>query len=131
MSRAALQVVAVSLALMPALAMAQVLPALPYQAVAPTAPASPLTQSPVQQQVLENYRTQLLQTQREMLQANPSGLGREQVQLGHQLNTYSPGYVPPPPSFGSSTPPSSPGFNVAPSPTAVLPTPPFNAAPQP
>ena len=45
--------------------------------------------SPVQQQIQENYRTQLLQQQRELLQQNPSGLGREQIDIQHQLSIYN------------------------------------------
>ena len=46
-----------------------------------------------------------MQTQREMLQQNPSGLGRNQIEVGRQLNTVyrsynpaNPGYVAPPPT---------------------------------
>jgi len=45
--------------------------------------------SPVQQQIQENYRTQLLQQQRELLLQNPSGLSREQIDIQHQLNIYN------------------------------------------
>src|SRR5207249_659523 len=44
---------------------------------------------PVQQQIQENYHSQLQQTQREMLQQNPSGLGREQIEVNRQLNTFN------------------------------------------
>jgi hypothetical protein len=36
----------------------------------------------------QNYRTELLQAQRELLQINPSGLGRTQIAIGRELNNY-------------------------------------------
>ena len=59
---------------------------------------------PVQQQVLENYRSQLQQTQRELLQQNPSGLSPQQIEVNRQLNTYN---AVPPTSY-SAAPPSPP-----------------------
>ena len=97
----------------PAVGLAQgLLPNPPYYATNPNQPLAPSPQSPVQQQVIENYRTQLQQTQREMLQQNPSGLSRDQIEVGRQLNAVypsynpaSPGYVaPPPPRYGSVRP---------------------------
>jgi hypothetical protein len=45
--------------------------------------------SPVQQQMREDYRTQLQGAQRDFQQSNPSDLSREQQQIGQQLNNYS------------------------------------------
>ena len=45
--------------------------------------------SPVQQQMREDYRTQLQGAQRGLQQSNPSDLSREQQQIGQQLNNYS------------------------------------------
>src|SRR5438067_9258136 len=87
MVRVLLLVIALAAAGVPLRASAQtgIVPAPPYYAMSPgISPASP-----VQQQVLENYRIQLQQTQREMLQQNPSGLGREQIEVTHQLNLYN------------------------------------------
>jgi hypothetical protein len=96
----------------------QVPPATPYYAMDPATPLMPRAASPVQQQVLENYRTQLLQTQRDSLQQNPSGLGRDQVQIGSQLNAFAgpattvpPSVVAPLPPFPSTVP--GPLFNPA------------------
>ena len=47
----------------------------------------PAADSPLQQQMLRNYRSDLLQTQRELVVQNPSGLSREQLDVMHQLNT--------------------------------------------
>lgn len=54
----------------------------PYYATNPNQPLAPSPQSPVQQQALENYRTQLLQTHREMLQQSSSGLSLDQIEGG-------------------------------------------------
>lgn len=89
-----------------------VAPAPPYYAMAPASPATPYVTSPVQQQVLQNYRSQALQVQREMLQQNPTGLSPAQVELGHQLNPYITGTAPPPIASGSTAPPSP--FDAAP-----------------
>jgi hypothetical protein len=80
------------------------------QGIVPAPPnyaATPVTagQSPVQQQIQENYRLQLLQTQREMLQQNPSGLGRDQIEVNRQLNTYS---APPPAPVYAAPPARNP-----------------------
>ena len=88
-------------------------PAPPYYAMDPTMPLSPRAAGPVQQQILENYRTQLLQTQREGLQQNPSGVGRDQLEISRQLN-----------AFGGPA-------ATAPTPASTVPSPPFNAAPRP
>jgi hypothetical protein len=107
-ARLAIGLVMVTLLTEAALATASaqgIVPAPPYYA------ASPATggQSPVQQQIQENYRFQLLQTQREMLQQNPSGLGRDQIEVNRQLNTYSapspaPVYAVPPPARNPAPP---------------------------
>jgi hypothetical protein len=90
----------------PAVVLAQgLVPNPPYYATNPNQPFAPSPSSPVQQQVLENYRTQLLQTQREMLQQNPSGLSRDQIEVNRQVNTYTPGYNP-----------ANPGYNPPPLP---------------
>jgi hypothetical protein len=64
----------------------------------------------MQQQIQENYRSQLLQTQREMLQQNPSGLGREQLEINHQLNMYN---APPPVTYNAPPPARSPAAPAA------------------
>jgi hypothetical protein len=98
---------------LPALAQAIVVPAPPYYAMEPTMPLTPSARSPVQQQILENYRTQLLQTHRDMLLQNPSELGAAQLQVGQQLNAIGQGpiaapsaAIPPAPSFNPAPPPA-------------------------
>ena len=92
----------------PGLARAQFnpVPSPPYFAVNPPSGGSPL-----QQQQIQNYRSQLLQTQRELRQQSPSGLTREQLEINRQLNAFDPGLNPAPPS--AVTAPAAP---VAPAP---------------
>ncbi len=105
MFRVLLLVIALAVAA-PAMASAQtgILPSPPYYAMSPGSSPSPSGPSPVQQQVLENYRIQLQQTQREMLQQNPSGLGRDQIEVTRQLNLYNAT----PPTTYTAAPPAAP-----------------------
>jgi hypothetical protein len=103
MSRVLLMVIGLA-ATAPLIASAQTgfAPAPPSYALSPG--SSPIGQNPVQQQVLENYRIQLQQSQREMLQQNPSGLGREQIEVTRQLNNYN---ALPPASYTAAPPPAA------------------------
>jgi hypothetical protein len=94
------------LAMVPGLALAQgIVPAPPYYSMNPIDPGAP--QTPLQQQILQNYRSQLRQSQREMIQQNPSGLSREQLEVGRQLNMLNnyihPGYTPISPNYTPRT----------------------------
>ena len=111
-------VLAIALAAASGAASGQVSPAAPYYAMDPTSPLTPRAANPVQQQVLENYRTQLLQAQRDSLQQNPSGLGRDQLQIGGQLNGFGGPATVVPPTVAPPTPPfpaipTGPLFNPA------------------
>ena len=64
-------------------------PAAAQRALNPNLSLSAPATSPVQQQIQENYRIQLLQQQRELLLQNPSGLSREQIDIQHLLNIYN------------------------------------------
>jgi hypothetical protein len=48
------------------------------------------TNNPLQSQMRQDYATQLMGTQRELLQQNPSGLGRQEQAIGSELNGYTP-----------------------------------------
>jgi hypothetical protein len=48
------------------------------------------TNSPLQEQMRQDYATQLMGTQRDQLQQNPSGLGRQEQAIGRELNGYTP-----------------------------------------
>ena len=58
----------------------------------------PASDSPLQQQILRNYRSDLQQTQRELAMRNPSGLSREQLEVTHQLNAVNSALHTPPPA---------------------------------
>ena len=60
------------------------------QTVNPSMSLSAPTNSPLQEQVRQDYATQLMGSQRELLQQNPSGLGRQEQAIGSELNGYSP-----------------------------------------
>src|SRR6266851_5740039 len=47
-----------------------------------------LASMPAAAQKRENYATDLKGAQRELLQQNPSGLTRDQLTIGHELNGY-------------------------------------------
>ena len=57
-------------------------------AVNPSMSLSAPTNSPLQQQMREDYHTNLMGAQRELLQQNPSGLGRQEQAIGRELNSY-------------------------------------------
>jgi hypothetical protein len=57
----------------------------------------PASDSPLQQQILRNYRSDLLQTQRELNVQTPSGLSRDQIEVTRQLNAVNPALAPAPP----------------------------------
>jgi hypothetical protein len=94
-------------AAMPVAAHAQFVP-VPAQPGYATNP--PVADSPLQQQIMRNYRTDLQQTQRELAVQNPSGLSREQLDVTHQLNSLkSPLTAPPAASMTPAAPPAVPG----------------------
>ncbi len=123
MFRVLLLVIAVAAGPVAASAQTGILPSPPYYAMSPGSSPSPSGPSPVQQQVLENYRIQLQQTQREMLQQNPSGLGRDQIEVTRQLNLYN---AAPPNSYTAAPPPAA---NRAPPATYYAAPPVFDAPP--
>ena len=98
-------VLAIALAAASGAACGQVPPATPYYAMDPDIAADAARRQPGAAAVLENYRTQLLQSQRDSLQQNPSGLGRDELQLGNQLNTFNGPAAMTPPSVAAPAPP--------------------------
>ena len=62
----------------------------PHDAVNPSLSLSAPTNSPLQEQMREDYATGLMGAQRELLQQNPSGLGRQEQEIGRELNGYTP-----------------------------------------
>lgn len=61
----------------------------PPHALNPSMSLSAPASSPLQQQMQDNYATQLMGTQRELLQQNPSGLTHGEVAIGHELNGFT------------------------------------------
>ena len=61
----------------------------PPHAVNPSMSLSAPATSPLQQQMQDNYATQLMGTQRELLQQNPSGLTHGEVAIGHELSGFT------------------------------------------
>jgi hypothetical protein len=58
-------------------------------AVNPSLSLSAPRTSPLQQQMRQDYATGLAAAQRELLQQNPSGLGRQEQAIGRELNSYT------------------------------------------
>lgn len=58
--------------------------------VNPSVSLSAPTNSPLQEQLRQDYATQLMGSQRELLQQNPSGLSRQEQAIGSELNGYTP-----------------------------------------
>ena len=67
-----------------------VLPTPQVRAFNPNLSLSAPTNSPLQQQMREDYASSLMAGQRELLQQNPSGLGRQELEIGRELNGYTP-----------------------------------------
>jgi hypothetical protein len=59
-------------------------------AVNPSMSLSAPTNNPLQEQMRQDYATGLMGAQRDLLQQNPSGLGRQEQAIGRQLNGYTP-----------------------------------------
>lgn len=55
----------------------------------PSLSLSAPTTSPLQEKMREDYAASLKGTQRELLQQNPSGLGRQELAIGRELNSYT------------------------------------------
>jgi hypothetical protein len=58
-------------------------------AVNPSLSLSAPATTPLQQQIQQNYATSLIAAQRQLLQHNPSGDGREELAIGQQLNGFT------------------------------------------
>ena len=65
-------------------------PHLDLHAGIPSMSLSAPTNNPLQEQMRQDYATQLMGAQSELLQQNPSGLSRQQQEIGRELNGYTP-----------------------------------------
>jgi hypothetical protein len=63
-------------------------PGLQSHAVNPSLSLSAPTNSPLQDQMREDYTASLKGVQRDLLRQNPSGLGRQEQAIGRELNGY-------------------------------------------
>ena len=61
-----------------------------FHAFNPSESLSRSTNSPLQDQMRENYASGLQGAQRELLQQNPSGVGRQELEIGRELNSFTP-----------------------------------------
>jgi hypothetical protein len=62
----------------------------PTYGINPNLSLSAPATSPLQQQMRDDYATQLMQSQRDLLQQNPSGTTRQELTIGHELDGYTP-----------------------------------------
>jgi hypothetical protein len=65
-------------------------PGAQLHAVNPSMSLTAPTNGPLQDQMRQDYATGLMGAQRDLLQQNPSGLGRQEQGIGRQLNGYTP-----------------------------------------
>jgi hypothetical protein len=65
-------------------------PRMQLHAVNPSMSLSTPTNNPLQEQMRQDYATGLMGAQRDLLQQNPSGLGRQEEAIGRELNGYTP-----------------------------------------
>ena len=65
------------------------MPHLQLHAVNPSLSLSAPAANPLQQQMRQDYATGLTAAQRELLPQNPSGLGRQELAIGRELNGYT------------------------------------------
>jgi len=80
-----------ALASVPASAQERALaPPLQPHAVNPSLSLSAPANSPLKEQMREDYAAGLMGAQRELLQRNPSGHGRQEQEIGRELNGYTP-----------------------------------------
>ena len=63
-------------------------PHMQLHALNPSLSTSAPTNSPIQEQMRQDYATGLTGAQRDLLQPNPSGLGRQEEAVGRELNGY-------------------------------------------
>ncbi len=59
-------------------------------AINPSMSLTAPTNNPLQDQMRQDYATGLMGAQHDLLQQNPSGLGRQEEAIGRELNGYTP-----------------------------------------
>jgi hypothetical protein len=66
-----------------------IMPRLQSHVINPSQSLSAPASNPLQSQTQNDYATNLRAAQRDLLQQNPSGLSRQEMAIGHELNGYS------------------------------------------
>jgi hypothetical protein len=90
-SRAALFAIVAAFAATPVLAQQRAsMPGQVPHTLNPSMSLSRPATSPLAQQKQDDYATQLMATQRQLLQQNPSGMSRQELAIGHALNGFAP-----------------------------------------
>lgn len=83
-------IIAICLAGVPVAAQKRgITPPMQLRAVNPSMSLSAPTNNPLQEQMRQDYATDLMGAQRNLLQENPSGLGRQEQAVGRELNGYT------------------------------------------
>jgi hypothetical protein len=91
LSFSALALLSAALAVTPAVAqMRDGVPHVFTHSLNPSVSLSAPGTSPLQQQMQDDYATQLMQSQRALLQQNPSGITHQELTIGHELNGFTP-----------------------------------------
>lgn len=65
-------------------------PGMQLHAINPSMSLTAPTNNPLQDQMRQDYATGLMGAQHELMQQNPSGLGRQEETIGRELNGYTP-----------------------------------------
>jgi hypothetical protein len=65
-------------------------PGMQLHAINPSISLTAPSNNPLQDQIRQDYATGLMGAQHDLLQQNPSGLGRQQEAIGRELNGYTP-----------------------------------------
>ena len=65
-------------------------PGMQLHAINPSMSLTAPTNNPLQDQMRQDYAAGLMGAQRNLLEQNPSGLGRQEQAIGRELNGYTP-----------------------------------------
>jgi hypothetical protein len=65
-------------------------PGMQLHAINPSLSLTAPTNTPLQDQMRQDYAAGLMGAQHDLLQQNPSGLGRQEEAIGRELNGYTP-----------------------------------------
>ena len=65
-------------------------PGMQLHAINPSISLTAPTNNPLQDQIRQDYAAGLMGAQHDLLQQNPSGLGRQEEAIGRELNGYTP-----------------------------------------